>query len=395
MCDYAIIGRVSGQERSRAARYAFAARLARGKRVLDAGGAPGAGQIAKAAWRVFTLDAGAEPAPRLDPLRADCRRLPFPDHSFDLVVAFDGWPEWLGEARRVLRPTGECIVAAPNRLRSAAGMEYDEFCRSLAAHFSHVSVYLENRSEGVISSLPEVTEIETFVEAGATNPAAADFFVAVCAAHPLLASPPFLYLPVSENVLRERERHIAFLQSELEQKDAWLQEATDHLAKLQSAHQQLELEAAADRRRAQGALDALEHDNVLKTTWARQLEAELDGLKAVIEKLQAELEERTAWALQLDAEREEMAANYKRLEQDAAKCMSDLGACVEQLHRTEGDLEERTRWALSLDQQVRQLNGQVRQLTDDLNLLFGSPAYRIGKRLGLAPVPQSDPRRRR
>ena len=87
--------------------------------------------------------------------------------------------------------------------------------------------------------------------------------------------------------------------------------------------------------------------------------------------------------------------NYKRLEQDAAKCSSDLSACVEQLHRTEGDLEERTGWALSLDQQVRQLNGQVRQLTDDLNLLFRSPAYRIGKRLGLAPVPQSDPRRRR
>src|SRR5215831_17786120 len=47
--DYAIIGRVSRPEFTHAARYAFAARLARGKRVLDAGGAAGAEQIAKAA----------------------------------------------------------------------------------------------------------------------------------------------------------------------------------------------------------------------------------------------------------------------------------------------------------------------------------------------------------
>jgi len=364
--------------------------------VLDAGGAGGSGaaQIAKAAWRVLTLDAGAKPAARLDSLDADCRRLPFPDGSFDLVVAFDGWLTWLGEARRVLRPTGECIVSASNGLRAAGGMEYDEFRRVLAAHFSHVSVFFENRSEGVIFSLPEVTEVETFVEAGSMDGRGADFFVAVCSAYPLLASPPFLYIPVSENVLREREKHIALLQGELEQKHGWLREATDSLARLQSAHQQLELEAAAERRHAQEALDALEQENVRKTDWGRQLEAELEGLKGVIEKLQAELQERTAWALQLDAEREEMAANYQRLEQDAAKCASDLVAAVEQLRRTEGDLEERTRWALSLDEQVRQLHGRVQQLTDDLNLLFGSPAYRIGKRIGLAPVPDSDPRKR-
>ncbi len=384
--DCGIIGRVND------ARYAFAARLARGKRVLDIAAAPGAEQIAKAAWRVLTLDDAAKPGLRLDPVRADCAHLPFPDRSFDLVVAFDGWRQCLGEARRVLRPTGECIVSSPNRLRSPSGMEYDEFRRALAPHFSHIRVFLENCSEGVISSLPEVTEVETFIEIGGMDPGGADSFVAVCAAHPLLASPPFIYLPVSGNVLRERERHVALLQGELEQKDGWLQEATGHLTKLQSAHETLEIEAAAERLRAQEALEALEQDNVRKTDWARQLEAELDGLKVVIEKLQTELGERTAWALQLDAEREEMTANYHRLEQAAEKCTTDLGACVEQLHRTEADLEERTRWALSLDEQVRQLNGRVQQLTDDLNSLFGSPAYRIGKRLGLAPVPRSDPR---
>ena len=48
-------------------------------------------------------------------------------------------------------------------------------------------------------------------------------------------------------------------------------------------------------------------------------------------------------------------------------------------------MSERTAWAQSLDRQLA-------QSTADLNALYGSPAYRLGRRLGLAPTPTSDPK---
>ncbi|MBI3697370.1 MAG: hypothetical protein HY238_21350, partial [Acidobacteria bacterium] len=117
-------------------------------------------------------------------------------------------------------------------------------------------------------------------------------------------------------------------------------------------------------------------------------------LKGLLENLQVLFDERTAWALQLEAERADLAANYQRLEAEAEKVRADLKACVNQLHATEADLEERTRWAQSLDRQREEMAARIAALTADLNSLFGSPAYRIGKRLGLAPVPPSDPKRR-
>ena len=42
------------------------------------------------------------------------------------------------------------------------------------------------------------------------------FFVAVCALRPQTGAPTFVYVPRVANVLRERERHIAMLENELE-----------------------------------------------------------------------------------------------------------------------------------------------------------------------------------
>ena len=114
----------------------------------------------------------------------------------------------------------------------------------------------------------------------------------------------------------------------------------------------------------------------------------MERLKGVIEKLQSELEEQNAWALQLDAQRSEMLAAYQRLDEETGQLRADLKTCVDQLHATEAELAERTAWAQELDRHNE-------ELTADLNAIFGSPAYRIGKRLGLAPVPRSDPRSRR
>ena len=115
------------------ARYAFAARLARGKRVLDAGCGAGYGsaELAALADSVVGVDVAPEAIafatahyqlPNLRFEQASCTALPNPDGSFDLVAAFEviehlgDWRGFLAEARRVLSPNGQLVVSTPNRL---------------------------------------------------------------------------------------------------------------------------------------------------------------------------------------------------------------------------------------------------------------------------------------
>jgi chromosome segregation ATPase len=113
------------------------------------------------------------------------------------------------------------------------------------------------------------------------------------------------------------------------------------------------------------------------------------------EKLQKDLAEHTEWNRTLAAERTEILAerteilgNYQALETETSELRMHLQSCLHQLHLTEVQLSERTRWA-------QEMEHQIRHLTADLNALFGSLAYRIGKRIGLSPVPPSDPKARR
>jgi len=156
------------------ARYLFAARLARGKRVLDAGCGAGYGsaELAGAADRVVGFDRAAEAVdfarahyqlPNLFFEQATCGAIPHPEGAFDLVVAFEviehleDWRGFLGEARRVLAPTGQFIVSTPNKLyyaesRGEAGenpfhaheFEFEELREELTRVFPHVSLFLEN-----------------------------------------------------------------------------------------------------------------------------------------------------------------------------------------------------------------------------------------------------------
>src|SRR5579871_3121120 len=115
------------------ARYAFAARLARGKRVLDAGCGAGYGsaELAEMAEEVTGVDVAPEAIayasehytlPNLHFEQASCTSLSQDDGAFDLVVAFEviehleDWRGFLREARRVLTSNGQLVVSTPNRL---------------------------------------------------------------------------------------------------------------------------------------------------------------------------------------------------------------------------------------------------------------------------------------
>src|SRR5260221_4434906 len=192
------------------ARYAFAGRLCRRKRVLDAGCGAGYGsaELARTAAGGLGIDRSAEAvafaraqyaAANVRFEQADCLALPVADGSIDLVVAFEviehleDWRGFLREARRVLAASGQFIVSTPNKLyysesRRLAGpnpfhvheFEFEEFRAELAEVFPHISLFLENHAEGVVfqpaGSADAQSGADVRVDAGRSAPAEAHFF---------------------------------------------------------------------------------------------------------------------------------------------------------------------------------------------------------------------------
>jgi len=389
------------------ARYTFAARLARGKRVLDAGCGAGYGSadLARAADSVIGLDCAPEalefahanyPLANLRFEQASCTNLPHPDGSFDLVVGFEviehlaEWREFLLEVRRVLSASGQFIVSTPNKLyytesRGQQGTNpfhvhefaFAEFQEELKAIFPYVSMYLENHVEGVTFQPEEQgNTVEVRVDSGEPAPDDSHFFLAVCAHRPQLGNPTFVYVPRAANVLRERERHIALLKGELATKDEWLRKALDE-------HQTL-LERFREQK------EALEKSN----RWAQSLEREIEERGQRIIELQEEMAREQAAAQKMageyDAKIRELEDDVRAKTQwardveaaltaDVQKQTAHLVAAVEALNRTEKELEDRTAWALRLQDEASGLKQQ-------LELMRASRWMRLGRKVGLGPA---------
>jgi SAM-dependent methyltransferase len=238
------------------ARYVFASRRAQGRRVLDAGCGTGYGAAllaGQANW-VCGVDVSGEAIEfarshyrrdNLSFLRATVTALPFPEASFDVIVAFEviehlaDWRGLLAELRRVVTPEGECLISTPNRLyyaeaRGESGpnpyhhreFDWQELRAELADSFPFVSLYVENHQAAItIVPVEAGPPVEGAMEQAQPDPAEAHFLLAVCRLQPGPLPPALIWTPRAANLLRERERHIAALQEELAQKDAWLEEA--------------------------------------------------------------------------------------------------------------------------------------------------------------------------
>jgi SAM-dependent methyltransferase len=377
------------------ARYAFAARLARGKRVLDAGCGTGYGsaELAKVAASVIGVDSAPEAIdfarehyrlPHLGFEQASCTDLPHPDSCFDLIVAFEviehlaDWRSFLVEVRRVMAPSGQLIVSTPNKLyytesRGAEGenpfhvheFEFAEFRTELQAVFPEVTMFLENHTEGVTFQPHERgNTAEVRVDAGDVSPLETHFFVAVCAHRPQLGNPTFVYVPRAGNVLRERGQHIALLEREVATKNQWLEQAQSEHQALLEAHDRLK--------------DELERSN----QWAESLNREIEGRRERVAQLQRELAEHQEAAREMA---EAYAAKVRELEVDseakaqwARNTQSELDGARQALTRLQGEFEERTAWALRLNQEVQQLEQQ-------LGVLRASRWMKLGHRVGLGP----------
>jgi 2-polyprenyl-3-methyl-5-hydroxy-6-metoxy-1,4-benzoquinol methylase/cell division septum initiation protein DivIVA len=399
------------------ARYTFASRLARGKRVLDAGCGAGYGsaELADAALEVVGLDLAPEAIEfarahyPLDNLRFEqgsCLALPHADASFGLVVAFEviehleDWRGFLREACRVLAPGGQLIVSTPNKRyytesRGVEGanpfhvheFEFEEFRAELQAVFPYVSLFLENHVGGVTFQPHENGHtVEARVDADEPAPDESHFFVAVCAHRPQIGNPTFVYVPRTSNVLRERERHIAALERELAIKDQWLAKAQADLQEFDREHQKL-----------LGMFRELKEQLERSNRWAESLNQEVLAQRPRIVELQDELAGEQEHARQMA---EAFEAKVKEVEQDLAEKIAwarDAEARLEQeiaekqravdlLHAAEAQRDERTAWALELQREAEELREQARQLGDVVTMYRSSRWVKLGRKVGLGPA---------
>lgn len=388
------------------ARYAFAARLSRKRRVLDAGCGNGYGsaELARVASRVAGVDISAEAitfaaanytAPNLNYLQSSCAALPFADRTFDLIVAFEviehiaEWPLLIQEARRLLAPGGQFIVSTPNKSyytesRRDSGpnpwhvheFEFEEFRQALSAVFPHVSLFVENHAQGIVfTPIASAGAFEVRVEGGEPAPAESHFFLAVCASSPMTGAPTFVYLPSAANVLRERELHIGRLESELATKNQWLDILRAEKQQLVETSRAQTAELEAKNRWAETLNQQLEEAGQRVVQLQDELAAEQHSAQetvAAYDAKVAELEqsgrEKAEWALETE----------RRLGAEIENARQELAKCVELLDTAERTVEERTHWALSLEQKIGELEAQLAQVQ-------ASRWIRLGRVIGVGP----------
>lgn len=401
-----------------AARYAFACRYAHGARTLEiaCGSGYGAAELALQASEVVALDVSEEAVrsasehfqgSNIRYLRASASSLPFAAASFDLITAFeviehlDDWRSLIDEAARVLKPEGVLLVSTPNKLYYAESraehgpnpfhvheFEYAEFRDALGEAFAHVELLLQDRLEA-FAFYGTGGQPTAKIEKSEQSPEDANFFLGICSNVRPAVAEPFVFVPKTANLLRERERHIALLEDELKKNKGWLADRIAAHALLQEEH------------------DALNQHLESQNRWAERLESELRVARSRVAELQesyAELERASQEALDraaasysaleahlaqvhegYRAQIEAMAAedrakteHARTLEADLAATIARLTRSQEALDRAESEVEKRTEWAWDLERQLR-------ASTETIRAASGSKWIRLGRAVGLGP----------
>ena len=430
------------------ARYRFAARfLTRfgNAAVLDAGCGTGYGsaELRPAAASVTAMDISADAVeyareqygrPGVRFLQGACEALPFADGSFDLVTAFEviehleRWPQMLCEIRRVLKPSGVLLVSTPNReyyaeSRAAAGpnpfhvreFDYEEYRAALGERFPHVALWSQNHVDS-IAFAPDSPARGILDASGGNAPETAHFFLAACSMSPIGETEMFAYLPSTGNILRARERHIALLREELEQKSVWLGQLERKHEELNRVHTELFVELEQHNRWAEELSGELKESNGRVTELQAEFAAVHVGYQAQLAKLQTELQTTHAgYQTQLAKLQAELQAAHAGYQAQIAGVQAEMAAAHAgyQAQFAEMEREGRTRldWIRSLESQVvgasdeiERLNTAWQERTARVESLAGelsvanaklatieeAPWTRLGRTLRMAPNPETD-----
>jgi ubiquinone/menaquinone biosynthesis C-methylase UbiE len=375
------------------ARYAFAQQYVEGKRVLDCGCGAGYGtaELAQTAEHVTGIDVSEDaieyarlnyPRPNALYLTGSCLDLPFPDQSFDILVAFEviehlpNARRFLDECARVLTATGLLIVSTPNKsyyaeTRAESGpnpfheheFEAAEFVAELTRLFPHTRLLAQNRVESfVFSSGSSVTHAR--LDAPSTSPTDDHFFIALCAKSKLPETASFIYVPTAANLLREREQHIRLLDDQLRRTQTWLVETQDERDRLlrQYRDQKSELEAS--------------------NAWAHSLNDKVKAAHQRIDQLQHELADQHAGyeakVLELEADIAAKAQWAFDTQERLTAVRNELADCARLLETAESTVIERTLWA-------QQIEREREALAAKLNQVLGSRWVKAGRTIGLGP----------
>jgi ubiquinone/menaquinone biosynthesis C-methylase UbiE len=394
------------------ARYAFAARYAVDRRVLDCGCGTGYGsaELAQEAADVTGIDISEEAIeyaqlnygrPNTRYVAGSCLDLAFPAASFDLVVAFEviehlsDFRRFLEECARVLTPDGLFIVSTPNKCyyaesRAESGpnpfhqheFEADEFRAELSRVFPNVTLFLQNRVECLTFVADSFEPPDSRIDGGAGPPRDAHFFIGLCSTLAFPQIRPFVYVPKAANLLREREMHIRLLKDQLCRTQEWLTQTqaerdrllkqyrdqlvvfdkqTEEIDKRTDWAEGLNLELKAARQR----IDQVQREFAIEQQSATQMAA---GYNAKIRELEAENVAKTKWALETS----------ERLTAEIKQVTNDLTETLRLLKIAEETTVARTTWAQRLEAEQQVLETQLTAVRE-------SRWVRLGRMLGLGP----------
>ncbi len=338
-------------------RYLFAARWARGKRVLDVatGAGYGAALLAAEASRVWALDLHGLTVSwarenygrdNLLFLQGDATRLPIQTASVDIVVALEvlehleNQEGLVQELARVTATGGLVLISTPDKSTYSEARDRpnpfhlhefhkEEFHAFLARHFAEVHLLAQQvRAGSLITRNSESqgdSEIIVLSPSGEKRRGVEPtYLLALCSREPgSLAVPPgSAYLDPTDGLFAEVKDEISRLNGEIEKLGSWCHD--------------------------------LEREVALRDETVRELQ---DHLRALEERLTQEVGQRD-------------------------RTIRDL----------QQEFEDRTRWALSLvedvktrDRQLEHANSELRRVGDHLARIRHALLYRTLCRLGILP----------